>query len=126
MKLIISNNKLIPIYEQITNQIKALIINGDLKSGDKVPSIRALAKQLKVSIITVQRAYDDLQQSGFIETSIGKGSYVLDENIELVKEEQQKAIENLLKEAVESAKKIALSEDNFIKLVQILYKEEEQ
>ncbi|ERJ83413.1 transcriptional regulator, GntR family [Peptostreptococcaceae bacterium oral taxon 113 str. W5053] len=126
MKLIISNNKLIPIYEQITNQIKALIINGDLKSGDKIPSIRALAKQLKVSIITVQRAYDDLQQSGFIETSIGKGSYVLDENIELVKEEQQKAIENLLKEAVESAKKIALSEDNFIKLVQILYKEEEQ
>ena len=126
MKLIISNNKLIPIYEQITNQIKALIINGDLKSGDKIPSIRTLTKQLKVSIITVQRAYDDLQQSGFIETSIGKGSYVLDENIELVKEEQQKAIENLLKEAVESAKKIALSEDNFIKLVQILYKEEEQ
>ena len=59
MKLIISNNKLIPIYEQITNQIKALIINGDLKSGDKIPSIRALAKQLKVSIITVQRAYND-------------------------------------------------------------------
>ena len=74
MDIIISNNTAQPIYEQITNQIKKMVMNGELKAGTPLPSMRSLAKSLHISVITVQRAYDDLQKDGFIESTIGRGS----------------------------------------------------
>ena len=125
MKIIISNNRTIPIYEQIYDQIKTMIVTGKIKPGSKIPSMRMLAKQLKVSIITVQRAYDELQSEGFIETSPGKGCYVLEANVEILLEEKRKDTENLLKKAIESAKKIDLEEEEFIRLVKVIYREDE-
>ena len=77
MEIIISNNANKPIYEQITSQIKAMIMSGELQAGDAIPSMRALAKSIHVSVITVQKAYEDLQRDGFIETTVGRGSLVL-------------------------------------------------
>ena len=76
MEIIISNNSSKPIYEQITTQIKAMIITGQLQAGEPIPSMRALAKSLHISVITVQKAYEDLQRDGFIETTVGRGSFV--------------------------------------------------
>ena len=125
MKIIISNNRTIPIYEQIYDKIKTMIVTGKIKPGSKITSMRMLAKQLKVSIITVQRAYDELQSEGFIETSPGKGCYVLEANVEILLEEKRKDTENLLKKAIESAKKIDLEEEEFIRLVKVIYREDE-
>ena len=125
MKIIISNNRTIPIYEQIYDQIKTMIVTGKIKPGSKITSMRMLAKQLKVSIITVQRAYDELQSEGSIETSPGKGCYVLEANVEILLEEKRKKTEDLLKKAIESAKKIDLGEEEFIRLVKVIYREDE-
>ena len=76
MEIIISNNANKPIYEQITTQIKAMIMSGELQAGDAIPSMRSLAKSIHVSVITVQKAYEDLQRDGFIETTVGRGSFV--------------------------------------------------
>ena len=89
MEIIISNNSSKPIYEQITTQIKAMIITGQLQAGEPIPSMRALAKSLHISVITVQKAYEDLQRDGFIETTVGRGSFVSAANRDLFQEEQQ-------------------------------------
>ena len=89
MEIIISNNANKPIYEQITSQIKAMIMSGELKAGDAIPSMRALAKSIQVSVITVQKAYEDLQRDGFIETTVGRGSFVSAQNKEFYQEEQK-------------------------------------
>ena len=93
MELIISSNTGKPIYEQITSQIKAMIMSGQLQSGDPIPSMRALAKSLHISVITVQKAYEDLQRDGFIETTVGRGSFVAAQNREFIQEEQQRLAE---------------------------------
>ena len=90
MEIIISNNANKPIYEQITSQIKAMIMSGELQAGDAIPSMRALAKSIHVSVITVQKAYEDLQRDGFIETTVGRGSFVSAQNKEFYQEEQQR------------------------------------
>ncbi len=84
MEIIISSNASKPIYEQITSQIKAMIMSGELRTGDPIPSMRALAKSIHVSVITVQKAYEDLQRDGFIETTVGRGSFVSAQNKELL------------------------------------------
>ena len=124
MEIIISNNRDKPIYEQITDQIKEMIINGELSHGERIPSIRALAKQLKVSIITVQRAYEDLQRDGFIETEIGRGTFVLEPNMELLREENLKKIETHLQEAVYLAKSSRLEYESLLKILEIIYLED--
>ena len=93
MDIVISNNTGKPIYEQITTQVKAMIISGELKAGDAIPSMRALAKSIHVSVITVQRAYEELQRDGFIETTVGRGSFVSAQNKEFYQEEQQRIAE---------------------------------
>ena len=98
MEIIISNNANKPIYEQITSQIKAMIMSGELQAGDAIPSMRSLAKSIHVSVITVQKAYEDLQRDGFIETTAGKGCFVSVQNQDFYLEEQQKKI---LKEILE-------------------------
>lgn len=101
MQIIISNNADKPIYEQITSQIKAMIMNGELQAGDTIPSVRTLAKTLHVSVITVRKAYEELQRDGFIETAVGRGSFVSAQNKEFYKEQQQRLAEEHLQMAAE-------------------------
>lgn len=124
MEIIISNKTSKPIYEQITSQIKALIMSGELQTGDPIPSMRSMAKSLHVSIITVQKAYEDLQRDGFIETTVGRGSFVSAQNKDFFLEEQQKKIEEHLQEAIEIAKASGISAKKIIELVNIFYNEE--
>lgn len=125
MNIIISNNRDKPIYEQIISQVKNMIMSGELVAGDNLPSMRALAKSIHVSVITVQRAYEELTRDGFIETEIGRGTYVLARNKEFYKEQRQKKIEERLLSAVGIAKENAISLEKMLKLLKILYLEEE-
>ena len=109
MNIIISNSGDKPIYEQITSQIKNAIISGDLEAGAPLPSLRYLAKELRVSLISTKRAYEELEKDGFIESIQGKGSFVTGKNKELMKEEQFKKIEECLQEAVDMARIAHLS-----------------
>lgn len=124
MNIIISNNRDKPIYEQIVSQIKNMIMSEELLAGDSLPSMRSLAKSIHVSVITVQRAYEELQRDGFIETEIGRGTYVLARNKEFYKEQQQKRIEEYMQLAIEVAKENAMPLEKLIKILKILYLEE--
>lgn len=124
MEIIISNNRDKPIYEQIEEQIKDMILSGELKTGEKIPSIRVTAKELKVSIITVQRAYDNLQRDGFIETEIGRGTYVLEPNKEFIMEENLKKIEEKFEEVVNLARSINLEYEKLENILRIIYLED--
>ena len=104
MNIIISNGSPDPIYTQIEQQIKTAIMNGQLKEGDMLPSMRVLAKELRISIITTKRAYEELEKSGFIQTVAGKGCFVAPKNLEFVREMHRKDLESLLAKAAELAK----------------------
>ena len=125
MNIIISNNRDKPIYEQIISQVKNMIIIEELVAGDTLPSMRALAKSIHVSVITVQRAYEELQRDGFIETEVGRGTYVLARNKEFYKEQQQKKMEEYLQLAIEVAKENAITLEKITEILKILYLEEE-
>ena len=125
MEIIISNNVNKPIYEQITQQIKAMIMSGELQAGESIPSMRALAKSIHVSVITVQKAYEDLQRDGFIETTVGRGSFVSAQNKEFYQEEQQRIAEEHLEAAAEIGRTSGISLDKLIELLTIFYQEEE-
>ena len=125
MEIIISSNTNKPIYEQITEQIKAMVMCGELKNGDPIPSMRALAKSLHISVITVQKAYEDLQRDGFIETTVGRGSFVSAANRDLFQEEQQRKIEEHLQEAVEMARGCGISLDKLTELIALFYEDTE-
>ncbi len=124
MEIIISNSSNKPIYEQITSQIKSLIMNGELKSGDSIPSMRALAKNIHVSVITVQKAYEDLARDGFIETTIGRGSFVSAVNKEFILEEQQKILEGHLANACDVARKSGITLEKLQELTKLFYEED--
>ena len=124
MNIITSNNRDKPIYEQIVSQIKNMIMSEELLAGDSLPSMRSLAKSIHVSVITVQRAYEELQRDGFIETEIGRGTYVLARNKEFYKEQQQKRIEEYMQLAIEAAKENAMPLEKMIDILKILYLEE--
>lgn len=109
MEIIISNSSDKPIYEQISTQIKNAILSGELTTGQALPSIRSLASDLHVSVITTKRAYSDLEALGFIETRQGKGSFVAGGNVELLREEQLRHIESLLQEALNNAETARVS-----------------
>lgn len=125
MNIIISNNRDKPIYEQIISQVKNMIISEELVAGDTLPSMRALAKSIHVSVITVQRAYEELQRDGFIETEVGRGTYVLARNKDFYKEQQQKKMEEYLQLAIEVAKENAITLEKITEILKILYLEEE-
>ncbi len=122
--IIISNASDRPIYEQITSQIKSMILGGTLSEGDALPSIRLLAKELRISVITTKRAYEDLERDGFIETVAGKGSFVAGRNIELIREEQLRLAEGHLQKAVELAKSSGISLGELSEILTLLYREE--
>lgn len=125
MEIIISNNVGKPIYEQITSQIKAMIMSGELQAGEAIPSMRALAKSIHVSVITVQKAYEDLQRDGFIETTVGRGSFVSAYNKEFIQEERQRQAEEHLQAAVEIARTSGITLEKLKELLTIFYEEDE-
>ena len=125
MDIIISSNTSKPIYEQITSQIKAMIMSGELKTRDPIPSMRSLAKSIHVSVITVQKAYDTLQEEGFIETTAGKGCYVAPQNQDFYLEEQQKKIEEKFAEAITIARASGISLEKLTNLLSLMYEEDE-
>lgn len=121
MRIIISNTSGEPIYEQISNQIKSHIFTGELSEGDALPSIRSLAQELKISVITTKRAYEELEDEGFIQTIPSKGSYVASKNKELIREKQLKLIEDKLVEVIEEGRLLNLSVDDLKDMLQILH-----
>lgn len=125
MDIIISNNRNKPIYEQITLQIKSMIMNGTLKTGDSIPSMRSLAKSIHVSVITVQKAYEDLQRDGFIETIVGRGSFVSAVGMDFFQEQQQIQLEEHLQKAADIARRSGISLSKAIELLTMFYEQEE-
>ena len=125
MEIVVSNKASSPLYEQIATQIKAAIMSGELKAGEAIPSVRALAKSLHISILTVQKAYATLQEDGFIETTAGKGCYVSAQNQYFYLEEQQKKIEEKFSEAVGIARTSGINLDKLISLLTLLYQEDD-
>lgn len=121
MNIIISNTGGKPIYDQIASQIKNQIIAGELKPGEALPSMRILAKELRISVITTKRAYNDLEEEGFLETVPGKGSFVAMRDASLVREEILRRIEGHLNEAVEIARKNGISREELTEILQVLY-----
>lgn len=122
MEIIISNSSGKPIYEQIVSQIKNMILAGELKPGDALPSMRFLAKELHISVITTKRAYEDLERDGFITTMVGRGSFVAESNTEVLKEEQLRIVEQKLEDAVEHARKSGVSLEELWEIMEMLYR----
>ena len=123
MEIIISSNTSKPIYEQITSQIKAMVMSGELRTGDPIPSMRALAKSIHVSVITVQRAYEDLQRDGFIETSVGRGSFITANNRDFYQEERQRQAEAHLEAAAGIGRQSGISLEKLVELLTLFYQE---
>lgn len=123
MEIIISNSSEKPIYEQISAQIKSMIMEGRLKAGDSLPSMRALARDLHISVITTQRAYEDLVRDGFIETVSGKGSFVALQNKEFIQEEQLRVAEELLQKAADIGRKNGITFERLVSILQLFYEE---
>ncbi len=123
MEIIISNSSDKPIYEQICMQVKNLIMNGTLSAGESLPSMRALAKDLHISVITVQRAYEDLTRDGFIETVSGKGSFVAAQNKEFIKEEQLRVAEELLQKVAEIGRAHGIGYEQMTNILKLFYEE---
>jgi GntR family transcriptional regulator len=121
MDIIISNSSGEPIYQQISSQIKALILNGALKAGDALPSMRTLAQQLRISVITTKRAYEDLEREGFIESYTGKGSFVKGQNTELLREEYLRQTEALLTQVCDKARQCEISLDELKEMLELIY-----
>jgi len=123
MQIIISNSSKEPIYEQIMNQIKSSILAGDLQEGTALPSIRQLAKDLQISVITTKRAYEELEKAGFIYSIVGKGSFVAEQNLEVIREKKLKVIEEQLSAVITNSREIGLTFDELQELMKILYEE---
>lgn len=123
MRIILSNASPDPIYEQIRQQIQSHILKGELQAGDALPSIRSLAQQLQISVITTKRAYEELERDGFIETVSGKGSFVAMQNPELLREKRMSLIENRLAEIVKESALLGLSLEELQQMLELLYKE---
>ena len=125
MRIIISNSSEDPIYEQIIKQIKNQIINGELTEQENLPSIRKLAGELGISVITTKRAYEELEREGFIDTVGGKGSFVASQNKEFLREKKMKVVEEKLTEAVSEARMLDIGVKDLKEMLNILYGEEE-
>ena len=124
--IVISNKDDRPIYEQIVSQFKEMIISGKLKSGEALPSIRALAKDLRISVITTKRAYEELERDGFIETVAGKGSFVAEQNTEAIKEEKLKAIEKQMLDIRREAELCGIDLKTLTEMFELICGEEEE
>jgi GntR family transcriptional regulator len=124
VNIIISNSSDKPIYEQIASQIKSLILTGALQTGEALPSLRLLAKELRVSVISTKRAYEELEREGFIESVAGKGSFVAGKNMQLIHEEYLRITEGYLQQAVDMARLSGLSESELVEMLVTIYRED--
>ena len=120
MKIIINTSSMVPIYEQIIDQIKTMIRKQELKQNDQLPSVRALPKELKISALTVKKAYDELEREGFTVTIHGKGSYVTAANTELMMEEQKKEVEQDLEQAILKGRRFGISDEDIKTLFELI------
>lgn len=120
MKIIIHHSSMVPIYEQLMDQIKTMILNETLKAGDVLPSVRSLAKELKISALTVKKAYDNLEQEGFTVTVHGKGTYVSATNAEAKLEEQRREVESDLDAAIQKGKRYGLTNRDIRELFDLI------
>ena len=120
MKIIINTSSMVPIYEQIIDQIKTMIRKQELKQNDQLPSVRALSKKLKISALTVKKAYDELEREGFTVTIHGKGSYVTAANTELMMEEQKKEVEQDLEQAILKGRRFGISDEDSKTLFELI------
>ncbi len=123
MNIIISNSSSIPIYEQIKTAIKQAIFSNELKEEDVLPSVRSMANDLKISFLTVKRAYDELEEEGYIKTVQGKGSFVAPKNFELIKEEKLREIQELIERIYDISKISNITEDEIKELFKIIFNE---
>ncbi|HHT72109.1 MAG TPA: GntR family transcriptional regulator [Firmicutes bacterium] len=121
MRIVISSLSRDPIYKQIADQIRDAVLSGELSEGDALPSIRGLAKELEVSVITTSRAYEELEKEGFIASVPGKGSFVAGHNTELIREKRMHLLEEKLGEAMGDAKQMGLSFDEIVEIMRLLY-----
>jgi len=124
MDIILSNTSGKPIYEQISDQVKEQVMTGALTAGDALPSMRLLAKELRISVITTKRAYEELERDGFLENVPGKGCFVAPQNRELLREARLRRVEEMLSQAVDEARKGGFSLDELQEMLDILYKGE--
>lgn len=124
MDIIISNASGQPIYDQIYTQVKNAILSGSIKPGETLPSIRSLAKDLRISVITTKRAYEELERDGYIYTVAGKGCFVAEQNIELVREENLRKIEEYMEKISQLAKQCNITEEQLVEMFRILNQEE--
>ena len=120
MKIIINTSSMVPIYEQIIDQIETMIRKEELKQNDQLPSVRALSKELKISALTVKKAYDELEREGFTVTVHGKGSYVTAANTELMMEEQRKEVEQDLEQAILKGRRYGISDEDIKTLFELI------
>ncbi len=125
MKIVVSNSSPDPIYDQVASQIKAQIIDGSLKEGETLPSIRRLAFDLQISVITTKRAYEELEKEGFIDTVEGKGSFVAMQNKELLREKKMKIVEEKMSEAVDEARLLGVTRAELEEMLALLYAEKD-
>lgn len=125
MKIVIANSSPDPIYEQVARQVKAGIISSELREGEPLPSIRKLAQDLQISVITTKRAYEELEKEGFIDTVEGKGSFVAMQNKELLREKRMKIVEDKLAEAVAEARLLGIARAELEEMLDLLYGEKE-
>ena len=123
MHLTISNQSDKPIYEQIVQQIKGAILSGELSEGDALPSLRLLAKELRISVITTKRAYEELEREGFLYTLTGKGSFVAGKNAEFLREEQLRQVEHHLAEAAKAAALCGMTKEELLSALELLWEE---
>lgn len=121
MKVIISNSSSIPIYEQIKNQIISQIMSEELKEGDTIPSIRNLAQDIKISVMTIKKAYDELENEGYINSVQGKGTYIAPKNTELIREQANKEIEEHISKIIEISNKFNINKEEVINLFEFIY-----
>ena len=124
MKIIINNSSMVPIYEQIMEQIKAQIISGELKENDILPSVRTMAKELKISALTVKKAYDNLEAEGMTVTVHGKGTYVAAANTQLMEEERRKEVEEDLEAAIQKGRRCGMKEEEIRSLFELIMEDE--
>ena len=124
MKIIISNTSDAPLYQQIKDQIKDAILKEELTEGDALPSIRAFANDLKVSVLTIRRVYDELEQEGFITSQVGIGTFVSTSNIELLRDSKRRLVEKKMLDMILTAKSLGISKEDLNAMMDILYEEE--
>ena len=124
MKIVISNTSEAPLYQQIKDQIKDAILKEEITEGDALPSIRAFANDLKVSVLTIRRVYDELEQEGFVTSQVGIGTFVSTSNIELLRDSKRRLVENKMLDMIQTAKSLGISKDELNAMMDILYEEE--